>query len=355
MLDAPRPAQRERRACARSRTTPAEERRAVAVAAGRWRRRRLVHAHHVRLDRAAEGRAAAVGRVDRFTDWAASQFDIGPGTVVANYAPLNFDLCLLDIWTTLEARRLRRAGRPGPRDQRRATSPICSPTNEVNVAPGGADALPAADRRDAGGRPQLPERASTRSRPATRSPPARSTQLPGAVPERAASSTSTAARRRTTASSTSSRAWPTATCRRTSRSASRCPGCSTLIRTDDGEFLDGTGTGELLVSTPFQTRGYLNAALNEGKFASHPEAGDGETTFYRHRRHRPPPRRRLAHARGPRRLLRQGPRRPGQHAGGRAGDPGAPRRDRGGGRGRARRARRQPPARGACVASRTAS
>ena len=40
--------------------------------------------------------------VDAFTDWAAEQFGIGPGAVVANYAPLNFDLCLLDIWTTLK-------------------------------------------------------------------------------------------------------------------------------------------------------------------------------------------------------------------------------------------------------------
>ncbi|MBA2300296.1 MAG: AMP-binding protein, partial [Chloroflexi bacterium] len=42
------------------------------------------------------------GGVDSFTDWAAAQFGIGPGTNVANYAPLNFDLCLLDIWTTLK-------------------------------------------------------------------------------------------------------------------------------------------------------------------------------------------------------------------------------------------------------------
>jgi acyl-coenzyme A synthetase/AMP-(fatty) acid ligase len=39
--------------------------------------------------------------VDRFTDWAAPAFGITEGTVVFNYAPLNFDLCLLDIWTTL--------------------------------------------------------------------------------------------------------------------------------------------------------------------------------------------------------------------------------------------------------------
>lgn len=41
--------------------------------------------------------------VDLFTDWAATQFHIGPDTAVLNYAPLNFDLCLLDIWATLKA------------------------------------------------------------------------------------------------------------------------------------------------------------------------------------------------------------------------------------------------------------
>ncbi|WP_200262056.1 AMP-binding protein [Streptomyces sp. HSG2] len=39
--------------------------------------------------------------VDAFTHWAAGAFGIGPGTPVLNYAPLNFDLCLLDVWTTL--------------------------------------------------------------------------------------------------------------------------------------------------------------------------------------------------------------------------------------------------------------
>jgi acyl-CoA synthetase (AMP-forming)/AMP-acid ligase II len=43
------------------------------------------------------------GSVDRCTDWAGSQFDIRPGTVVLNYAPLHSGLTLLDIWTTLKA------------------------------------------------------------------------------------------------------------------------------------------------------------------------------------------------------------------------------------------------------------
>ncbi|WP_211588544.1 AMP-binding protein [Allorhizocola rhizosphaerae] len=41
--------------------------------------------------------------VDRFTDWAIATFQIGPQTSVLNYAPLNFDLCLLDVWATLKA------------------------------------------------------------------------------------------------------------------------------------------------------------------------------------------------------------------------------------------------------------
>jgi len=39
--------------------------------------------------------------VDRFLSWAVTQFGIKPGVTVLNYAPLNFDLCLLDIWATL--------------------------------------------------------------------------------------------------------------------------------------------------------------------------------------------------------------------------------------------------------------
>ncbi|MET0134524.1 MAG: AMP-binding protein, partial [Kibdelosporangium sp.] len=45
----------------------------------------------------------SVEGVDRFLEWAAGQFTSGPGTTVLNYAPLNFDLCLLDIWATLNA------------------------------------------------------------------------------------------------------------------------------------------------------------------------------------------------------------------------------------------------------------
>ncbi|WP_051478774.1 AMP-binding protein [Arthrobacter sp. H5] len=41
------------------------------------------------------------GAVDRFIEWAANVFDIRPARTVLNLAPLNFDLCFLDVWTTL--------------------------------------------------------------------------------------------------------------------------------------------------------------------------------------------------------------------------------------------------------------
>ena len=39
--------------------------------------------------------------IDSFVQWAGAQFALDAGTRVLNYAPLNFDLCLLDIWATL--------------------------------------------------------------------------------------------------------------------------------------------------------------------------------------------------------------------------------------------------------------
>lgn len=43
----------------------------------------------------------SAGAVDRFTRWAGGRFDLGPGSRVLSYAPLHFDLCLLDVWATL--------------------------------------------------------------------------------------------------------------------------------------------------------------------------------------------------------------------------------------------------------------
>lgn len=57
------------------------------------------------------------------------------------------------------------------------------------------------------------------------------------------------------------------------------PGVRALLLDDEGKVLDGPGTGELLVSTPFQTSGYLQRGRNEGVFVSAPDGGP--EVFYR--------------------------------------------------------------------------
>lgn len=43
------------------------------------------------------------GAVERFLAWSSKFFDIGPDSRVWSYAPLNFDLSLLEVWSTLAA------------------------------------------------------------------------------------------------------------------------------------------------------------------------------------------------------------------------------------------------------------
>ena len=41
------------------------------------------------------------GAITRFAAWAAERFEIEPGTPVLSYCGLNFDLSILEVWTTL--------------------------------------------------------------------------------------------------------------------------------------------------------------------------------------------------------------------------------------------------------------
>jgi acyl-coenzyme A synthetase/AMP-(fatty) acid ligase len=56
------------------------------------------------------------------------------------------------------------------------------------------------------------------------------------------------------------------------------PGVTARVQNEDGTALEGIGTGELLVWTPFQTHGYLKADLNEGRFTT---AHGEDRRFYR--------------------------------------------------------------------------
>ena len=214
--------------------------------------------------------------VDAFTDWAAAQFEIKPGTVVANYAPLNFDLCLLDIWTTLK-----HGGCVAMVDQDRATQGAYLADlvndNQVNVL----QAVPMlyrllidVNREDGRTFPSVRHVITT----GDKIPPSSLAELPTLFPN--------------------ARFYNIYGCTETNDSliheflgladgnvptnipvGQPIPGVIARVQTDDGSALEGTGTGEFMVWTPFQTRGYLKSSLNEGKFVMLED--DGGRTYYK--------------------------------------------------------------------------
>jgi acyl-coenzyme A synthetase/AMP-(fatty) acid ligase len=214
--------------------------------------------------------------VENFTDWAAKQFEIGQGTTVLNYAPLNFDLCLLDIWTTLK-----HGGCVVLVDQDRGTNGAyladLLTDNAVNVV----QAVPmlyrllidvaAEDGRDF---PEVRYAITT----GDKMPASTLKAVPDLFPN--------------------TRLFNVYGCTETNDSlmyefelgakvpaqlpvGSPIEGVQTLIVDPDGGFVEGEGTGEFVVNTPFQTRGYLKASLNEGRFVDYAVNGQGETRYYR--------------------------------------------------------------------------
>jgi acyl-coenzyme A synthetase/AMP-(fatty) acid ligase len=214
--------------------------------------------------------------VDAFTDWAAEQFEIKPGTVVANYAPLNFDLCLLDIWTTLK-----HGGCVAVVDQDRATQGTYLADligdNQVNVL----QAVPMlyrllidVNREDGRTFPSVRHVITT----GDKIPPSSLAELPKLFPH--------------------ARFYNVYGCTETNDSlvheflgladgnvptnipvGQPIPGVIVRVQTEDGTALDGTGTGEFMVWTPFQTRGYLKSSLNAEKFVA--LADDAGRTYYK--------------------------------------------------------------------------
>lgn len=216
--------------------------------------------------------------VDRFTDWAAAQFEIGPGTVVANYAPLNFDLCLLDIWTSLK-----HGGTVAVVDQDKATQAAYLAELVEGAKVDVLQAVPMLYRllldvaREEGRDFANVKHVITTG---DKIPTSTLEALPELFPN--------------------ARFYNIYGCTETNDSfihefeglaegnvpsnipiGRPLPGVKTLILTEDGPPLEGTGTGELLVWTPFQTRGYLNTSLNPDKFSPRSENGAGEITYYR--------------------------------------------------------------------------
>jgi acyl-coenzyme A synthetase/AMP-(fatty) acid ligase len=214
--------------------------------------------------------------VDAFTDWAAEQFEIRPGSVVANYAPLNFDLCLLDIWTTLK-----HGGCAALVDQDRATQGAYLADLVNDTAVNVLQAVPMLYRllldvhREDGRTFSSVRHVITTG---DKIPVSTLAELPRLFPN--------------------ARFYNIYGCTETNDSLMHefvgladgevpdvvpvgqpLPGVTARVQSEDGAALEGPGTGELLVWTPFQTRGYLKADLNVDRFVSDPDGG--ERTYYR--------------------------------------------------------------------------
>ena len=193
------------------------------------------------------------GAVDRFTDWAAAHF--GLPAVVLNYSPLNFDLCLLDVWATLK-----HGGTVVLVDPDRGTDAAhlgdLVRHNEVEVL----QAVPMLFGLLAGGEPYPRVRqviitgdtipARTLARLPELFPNARLHNLYGCT------ETNDSLVHELDPAKLPTGPVPLGT---------PLPGVVTRVVTEDGP-LTGPGSGELEVRTPFQTTGYLDPALNADRF-----------------------------------------------------------------------------------------
>ncbi|MFI6638494.1 AMP-binding protein [Streptomyces sp. NPDC050504] len=217
----------------------------------------------------------STGAVDRFTDWAGEHFGIRRGTTVLNYAPLNFDLCLLDVWTTLK-----NGGRVVLVDPARATDGRhlldLVADHDVRIV----QAVPmfyqlladAAERR--GLRLDAVEHAVFTGD----SMPVRClARLPGLFGRARLSNvygcteTNDSFLHEVDRAEALDRPVPI---------GRPLPGVHAVIVDADGGILSGPGTGELHVRTPFQTEGYLGGGGGAEKFVTHFD-GERERRYFR--------------------------------------------------------------------------
>jgi amino acid adenylation domain-containing protein len=213
--------------------------------------------------------------IDRFTNWAHDRFDVGPGRRVLSYAPLNFDLSLLELWATL-----RHGGCVVMVEPERAAS-----------GPAMLDLLSIQRPHVVQAVPILYELLLDASPPAgVRLDSVDQVIVTGDTirPARAAELGQLFGR---------ARFYNVYGCTETNDSflyefvpaigdqqspiplGQPLPGVHAVLVDEDGTVLDGPGVGELLVNTPFQTPGYLNTPGTEGRFGSHPHATDDRRYF----------------------------------------------------------------------------
>ncbi|MFF9897647.1 AMP-binding protein [Streptomyces longispororuber] len=219
------------------------------------------------------------GAVERFADWAAARFDLGPGASVLSHAPLNFDLCFLDVWATLH-----HGGQVVLVDPDAATNGRhlldAIDDNAVTVV----QAVPMAHQL-------LVEAAGSPARQLTS---VRHTLFTGDhMPARCLA--------RLPAVFPGSRFYNVYGCTETNDSflhevdrdalptdgvplGTPLPGVEAVVLDEDGAVVTGPGQGELVVATPFQSAGYLGAdPTAPGPFVAAPAGRPPGTAarFYR--------------------------------------------------------------------------
>ncbi len=209
---------------------------------------------------------------DLFFAWAAAEAGIGADARVVSYAPLNFDVSLLDVWATLS-----RGGAAILVDAEAATDGAALADVLTVTGATVAQAVPLAFRLIAGHAqaPLLDLERILLTGDVT--PPDLAAQLSGIAPR---------ARIHNVYGSTETNdsTWHEVSA---AELASGQPlaigrpltGADARLVDLDGQLVDGAGEGELWTSTPFQARGYLDRAATEAAFI--PAALGTGRTFYR--------------------------------------------------------------------------
>lgn len=214
--------------------------------------------------------------VDRFTTWAADRFGIGPGTTVLGTGHLAAASNLLDLWTPLAAG---------------ATVVLAEPGRAAD-ATGLLELLTRHDIHLVAARPMLHGPLTDASRVAGttlggvrhvvftgRALPDRTVAalphlLPGARLHNLYGCTETGPSL-VHEIDTSATVFPPVPVGRP------LPGVRTLLIGAHSTPVHGPGTGELYVSTPFQSPGYLGRAPHRDSFTAHPLGADDGRTWFR--------------------------------------------------------------------------
>ncbi|MFB7182360.1 AMP-binding protein [Streptomyces sp. NPDC056257] len=215
--------------------------------------------------------------VDRFTRWAGNAFGIGPERTVLNYAPLNFDLCLLDVWTTLA-----RGGRVVLVDPALAAHGrhlrdlvLRHDVHVVQAVPMAFGLLQDAADKTGDTFPGVEHVMFTGDAIPDRTLGALPSLFPKARIHNIYGCTETndsfVHEIEPDAAATALPPVPI---------GRPLPGVAALILDPDtGALVEGPGSGELYVSTPFQTRGYLDRTRHADKFTAHPLGLDERRWF----------------------------------------------------------------------------